>query len=98
MSAAATQTMIEVSDLWKAFGPLQVLKGISLEVAKGTAVALIGPSGSGKSTLLRCINLLDLPDRGRGRVGGQATDWPPGRRPGAQGPAAPPARTARGVH
>jgi polar amino acid transport system ATP-binding protein len=82
MSAVPGETMIEVGDLWKAFGPLQVLKGISLEVAKGTAVALIGPSGSGKSTLLRCINLLELPERGRVRVGGQAIDCARGRRPG----------------
>jgi polar amino acid transport system ATP-binding protein len=53
---------------------LQVLKGISLAVAKGSAVALIGPSGSGKSTLLRCINLLEVPERGRVRVGDQVID------------------------
>ena len=82
MSAAPSETMIEVSDLWKAFGPLQVLKGISLEVPKGSAVALIGPSGSGKSTLLRCINLLELPERGRVRVGDQAIDCARGRLPG----------------
>jgi ABC-type histidine transport system ATPase subunit len=64
MSAAENGPMIEVNDLWKAFGSLQVLKGISLEVRKGSAVALIGPSGSGKSTLLRCINLLEMPERG----------------------------------
>jgi len=50
--------MIEITDLWKAFGALQVLKGVSLEVERGSVVAIIGPSGSGKSTLLRCINLL----------------------------------------
>jgi polar amino acid transport system ATP-binding protein len=66
--------MIELKDVWKAFGPLQVLKGISLAVAKGSAVALIGPSGSGKSTLLRCINLLEVPERGRVRVGDQVID------------------------
>jgi polar amino acid transport system ATP-binding protein len=71
MTAAA---MIEVSDVWKAFGALQVLKGISLEVPRGAAVALIGPSGSGKSTLLRCINLLEVPERGRVRVGEHAID------------------------
>jgi polar amino acid transport system ATP-binding protein len=61
--------MIEITNLWKAFGPLQVLKGVSLHVERGSVVAIIGPSGSGKSTLLRCINLLEEPDRGRIRVG-----------------------------
>ena len=61
--------MIEIADLWKAFGAVQVLKGVSLQVERGSVVAIIGPSGSGKSTLLRCINLLEEPDRGRIRVG-----------------------------
>jgi polar amino acid transport system ATP-binding protein len=63
--------MIEIEDLWKAFGRVEVLKGISLAVARGGVVAIIGPSGSGKSTLLRCINLLEEPDRGSIRVGGR---------------------------
>jgi polar amino acid transport system ATP-binding protein len=62
--------MIEVTNLWKGFGAtLPVLKGVSLRVARGKVVALLGPSGSGKSTLLRCINLLEQPDRGAIRVG-----------------------------
>jgi polar amino acid transport system ATP-binding protein len=61
--------MIEIADLWKAFGSLRVLKGVSLRVKRGSVVAIIGPSGSGKSTLLRCINLLEDPDRGRIHVG-----------------------------
>ncbi len=61
--------MIAISDLHKAFGSLQVLRGISLNVEKGGVVALIGPSGSGKSTLLRCVNLLVTPDKGDVRVG-----------------------------
>jgi polar amino acid transport system ATP-binding protein len=61
--------MIEIDDLWKAFGRVEVLKGVSLQVARGGVVAIIGPSGSGKSTLLRCINLLEEPNRGSIRVG-----------------------------
>jgi polar amino acid transport system ATP-binding protein len=61
--------MIEIADLWKSFGRVEVLKGISLRVERGAVVAVIGPSGSGKSTLLRCINLLEDPERGRIRVG-----------------------------
>src|SRR5438477_9078114 len=72
--------MIEIADLWKAFGAVQVLKGVSIEVARGSVVAIIGPSGSGKSTLLRCINLLEDPDRGRIRVGEQEMRFGEGRR------------------
>jgi polar amino acid transport system ATP-binding protein len=60
---------IEIHGLRKSFGSNEVLKNISLDVAKGGVVALIGPSGSGKSTLLRCINLLVVPDGGSVRVG-----------------------------
>jgi len=87
------KTMIEVHDLWKAFGPLAVLKGISLEVPRGSAVALIGPSGSGKSTLLRCINLLEQPERGRVRVGDQVIDCTGAKLPGDRELAAFRART-----
>lgn len=51
-------------DIHKSFGPLDVLKGISLSADEGDVIALIGSSGSGKSTLLRCINLLEIPDSG----------------------------------
>src|SRR5499427_6194351 len=81
MSMATAEPMIEVNYLWKAFGALQVLKGISLDVPRGSAVALIGPSGAGKSTLLRCINLLEQPDRGRVRVGDQTIDCAGGKLP-----------------
>ena len=57
--------MIRVEGIHKYFGTLHVLRGISLDVAKGEAVVVIGPSGSGQSTLLRCINLLVEPDEGR---------------------------------
>ena len=63
--------MIEVRELHKRFGSVEVLKGIDLDVAPGKVVCVIGPSGSGKSTLLRCINHLERPDAGYVRVGGQ---------------------------
>ncbi len=51
--------MIKIKNLYKSFGSLEVLKGISKEISKGEVVAVIGPSGSGKSTFLRCINMLE---------------------------------------
>jgi polar amino acid transport system ATP-binding protein len=71
--------MIEITDLWKAFGAQTVLKGVTMRVARGSVVAVIGPSGSGKSTLLRCINLLEQPDRGRIRVGDREMRFGPGK-------------------
>ena len=62
---------IEIKDIYKSFGKVDVLKGINFSVEKGETVCLIGPSGSGKSTLLRCINLLEKPDRGEIRVFGE---------------------------
>lgn len=56
--------MIEVTNLHKSFGELQVLKGIDLNVSEKEVVCVIGPSGSGKSTLLRCINYLEVPTSG----------------------------------
>ncbi|MEW8998444.1 MAG: amino acid ABC transporter ATP-binding protein [Thermoanaerobacter sp.] len=56
--------MIRVNEVYKTFGDLEVLKGVSLNVNKGEVVVIIGPSGSGKSTLLRCINLLEVPTKG----------------------------------
>ena len=64
--------MIEIQGLRKQFGDNLVLRDVSMQVAKGQVVALVGPSGSGKSTLLRCINLLTLPDAGSIRVGTHA--------------------------
>lgn len=58
------EPMIQVTDLHKQFGKLEVLKGISTTVTRGEVVAVIGPSGSGKSTFLRCINLLEQPTSG----------------------------------
>ena len=63
--------MIEIRDLHKRFGSVEVLKGIDLDVDTGKVVCVIGPSGSGKSTLLRCINHLERPDAGYVLVGGE---------------------------
>ncbi len=65
------ETIIEARDVQKSFGPVQALHAISMEVGKGEVVCLIGPSGSGKSTFLRCINHLEVPDKGDIRVDGR---------------------------
>jgi polar amino acid transport system ATP-binding protein len=56
---------LRLDGVQKSFGALHVLRGIDLEVERGSVVCVLGPSGSGKSTLLRCINLLEPPDAGR---------------------------------
>ncbi|MBQ7535997.1 MAG: amino acid ABC transporter ATP-binding protein [Stomatobaculum sp.] len=56
--------MLRVEDLYKSFGNIEVLKGISTSVQRGETVSIIGPSGGGKSTFLRCLNLLEQPTRG----------------------------------
>ncbi|PYM34132.1 MAG: hypothetical protein DME15_09550 [Candidatus Rokuibacteriota bacterium] len=62
--------LLQIDDLHKSFGDLEVLKGISLRVRPREVIIVIGPSGSGKSTLLRCINRLEEPTRGVIRVDG----------------------------
>ena len=56
--------MISVKNVYKNFGQISVLRGVSCEIEKGERVVIIGPSGSGKSTLLRCMNLLEVPTYG----------------------------------
>lgn len=56
--------MIHITNIHKAFGGNQVLKGIDLTIHKGNVVVILGPSGSGKTTFLRCINALEIPDQG----------------------------------
>jgi len=63
--------MIEVEDLHKSFGPLEVLKGVSLTAHQGDVISLLGASGSGKSTFLRCLNFIEAPSRGRIIIGGE---------------------------
>ncbi len=72
MSTSSTDAIIEVRNLRKSFGALEVLRDINLKIPRGNVVALIGPSGSGKSTLLRCLNLLVVPNAGRIAVNGRS--------------------------
>jgi ABC-type histidine transport system ATPase subunit len=58
-----------VEELYKSYGALQVLKGVSLKAREGDVISMIGSSGSGKSTFLRCINLLEVPDSGQVTIG-----------------------------
>ncbi len=62
--------MIELTDITKSFGSLQVLKGIDLHIDKGEVVSIVGPSGAGKTTLLQIIGTLDRPDSGSVTVDG----------------------------
>ena len=66
-----TVPAIEIVDLHKRFGDLEVLRGVSLTVADREVVCVIGPSGSGKSTLLRCVNRLEEPTSGTIRIEGE---------------------------
>ena len=68
--------IVSVRNVYKSFGPNQVLKGISFEVAKGEMIAIIGASGSGKSTALRCIDRLEKIDQGSIEVAGIRVDDP----------------------
>ena len=67
--------MIRCQDVHKRFGRLEVLRGVSFDVAKGEVVVIAGPSGSGKSTLLRCINHLEALNKGRIYVDGQPVGY-----------------------
>ncbi|MBB4277482.1 ABC transporter ATP-binding protein [Rhizobium mongolense] len=76
---------LSVKDMHKSFGPVEVLKGISLDAHEGDVVSILGSSGSGKSTFLRCINLLETPNSGEVTVAGEtirmAADGRGGSRP-----------------
>ena len=64
-------SILQVNNIKKNFGDIQVLKGVSFSLEQGQVVAIIGSSGSGKTTLLRCLNFLETPDEGEIWVNGQ---------------------------
>lgn len=65
------KTALELIDIHKSYGSLEVLKGVSLSASDGEVISILGSSGSGKSTLLRCINLLERPSQGQIRIAGE---------------------------
>lgn len=67
--------ILQIGELHKRYGSLEVLRGVSLDVWPGEVVAIIGASGSGKSTLLRCVNLLEQPSSGTLEFDGQSIDY-----------------------
>jgi phospholipid/cholesterol/gamma-HCH transport system ATP-binding protein len=67
--------LLEVENLHKSFGSHEVLKGISLEVARGSVSTVLGPSGAGKSVLLKCLADVEQPDSGRLRFDGRPLDF-----------------------
>jgi polar amino acid transport system ATP-binding protein len=66
-----TDTLLEISDLHKRYGQVEVLKGVDLTMARGEVISIIGSSGSGKTTMLRCINMLEEFQAGTIRIEGQ---------------------------
>mgnify|MGYP000940863592 FL=1 len=70
------QPMVSIRDVYKSFGDLEVLKGVSLDVMKGEVICIIGPSGSGKSTLIRCVNALNDIQKGSILVEGLEVNSP----------------------
>jgi len=86
MTANGSPAALSVRDIRKAFGGIEVLKGISLDAHQGDVISILGASGSGKSTFLRCINLLEIPDAGEVTVAGE-TIVMRARRGGGQEPA-----------
>lgn len=72
--------MIEIRNLHKSFGALEVLKGIDVSLDKGKVLVIIGPSGSGKTTLLRCMNLLETPDQGNIKLSDRSLNFQKGRK------------------
>ncbi|MFL5182519.1 MAG: ABC transporter ATP-binding protein [Microvirga sp.] len=71
MAPSPAPAAVAIRDLRKRFGPLEVLKGVSMSAADGEVISILGASGSGKSTMLRCINMLEVPDGGEVAIGGE---------------------------
>ena len=71
MSIPTDTPLMEVRDIYKSFGRLEILRGISLELHRGEILAIVGASGAGKTTLLQVIGTLDAPDRGEVVIGGE---------------------------
>ena len=69
--ADSAPPVLRVHALWKRFGHLEVLRGVSFTAAEGAVISIIGASGSGKSTLLRCVNLLEVPEQGEIALDGE---------------------------
>ncbi|MER8783286.1 amino acid ABC transporter ATP-binding protein [Mesorhizobium sp. M1006] len=77
MSNASQQNpaLLDVTEVSKAFGSVEVLRSVSLQVTRGEVVTIIGPSGSGKTTLLRCVNFLESYDSGSIRIDGKEVGY-----------------------
>lgn len=78
MTTDNAEYTLEIEDVHKSYGDHEVLKGISLSARRGDVTSIIGSSGSGKSTFLRCINFLEIPDRGRFVISGEQVSMKPG--------------------
>ncbi len=79
MNQTAPAPTIQVDDLYKSFGSLEVIKGVSMCANEGDVVSIIGASGSGKSTFLRCINLLEYPSAGKIAICGEPIKFKSGK-------------------
>jgi polar amino acid transport system ATP-binding protein len=71
MTVDAATPLLQLHNIHKRYGNLEVLRGVSLDLTPGQVVCLIGPSGSGKTTLLRCVNYLETPEQGQVVVDGE---------------------------
>jgi polar amino acid transport system ATP-binding protein len=74
-SSNDSPALLDIAEVSKSFGSVEVLRSVSLQVAKGEVVTVIGPSGSGKTTLLRCVNFLESYDSGSIRIDGKEVGY-----------------------